>query len=311
MRILFVLIFVAVVAVGCVRGIEAPMLDNGLFCDATSSRLTWDPVMYARHYEIEFGADPVFGPGKQTRRYSTRNNSILLSNKLPYNKHYYWRVRAISWKRERSIWSNTGHLLLRLATPEPIGPSAEISEINPAIHWAKVLGAAVYEVEISLDDETFTNVIKRYSTAAKDYFPRPITVEKSRVYFWRVRGITEDGYTSIWSEPMSFRLPGQIARGATWPRKGVSVDSLTPTLSWTGPPLVLKYQVELIYARDLGNTEYEAILRKIIKAKDGRCVYTLVKSLAPGLGYAWRVRPLIEDGPGEWSEYNKFRTRAS
>ncbi len=309
MKKLLALILVAVTAVGCTRGIEAPLIDNALFCDATSSRLTWDTVLYAMHYEIEFGTDPDFGPGKQTRRYSTRTNSILLSQNIPYNKHYYWHVRAVSWTYKRSEWSNTGHLLLRLATPDTIGPSGEIGEMNPAICWTKVPGAALYEVEIAVDDDTFTNVVKRYRTAAEDYFPRPITVEKSRVYFWRVRGITKDGYTSTWSEPSSFRRPGAIVRGQTWPRKGVTVDSLKPTLIWAASSLARKFQVELIYARDLGNTEYDVILRKVVEAKGDRCEYILEEPLASGTEYAWRVRPITEEGPGEWSQYNKFRTR--
>ena len=309
MKKMFALFLLVVTMAGCAHSIEPPFIDNAMFSDAETSRLSWDPVRFAMCYEVEFGTDREFGPGHNTRRYTTRDSSILLSRKFPYNEHYYWRVRAVSWKHERSEWSNTGHLLLRLDTPAIIGPSGEIGEISPELTWIKVPGAAYYEVEIATGGSAFTNVVKRYRTAAQDYFPRPIQAEKGTVYYWRVRGITKDGYTSVWSEPASFVLPGAVVRTETWPRKGVTIESLKPTLSWTSTAQVKRFQVELLYARDLGNTEYDAVVRKVIAVKDGCCEYVLETALKAGMEYAWRVRPLAEDGPGEWSQYYRFRTK--
>ena len=114
--------------------------------------------------------------------------------------------------------------------------------------------------------------------------------------------------SSNWSRTVEFTLAAVVSGESIQPAEGTTVSTLTPTFKWGGVPAAAKYQIELLYAEEIGTPEARPVLREITPPKQPQ--FTPDTPLAPGREYAWRVRPITDEGPGEWSKYYRFRTAA-
>ncbi len=304
-KIFAVLAVVSVVLAGCASWIGAPRVNDAYSIDPEHPVLRWEPVRGARFYEVEIASRKHFSGGKYTKRFNVKESSIALKSDIPLDKHYYWRVRAVDWDGLKGEWSKTGHFVFRVVSPRPLQPSGEVNEEKPALKWEKVPEAAVYEVEVSADDKRFIRPI-RYRTTAADYFPRNVKIEKGVTYYWRVRSITAGGCASRWSDAMAFRLAGTVVQKAMAPGPGEVISELRPVFRWNALSSARRYQIEIYFAKDIEDPEVKPVVREVIKGNTPQ--FKPEKPLKPGTEYAWRVRPIGEDGPGEWSRYNKFRT---
>ncbi len=305
----FFLIAALVLLGGCATRISTPRIDQSLPVNAAEPRLAWDAVRNAMQYEVQISTDRNF-PDSRTYEEQSRTNRLDLDRELQYDRFYFWRVRAVHWEGQKSEWSKAGHFRLRLAVPEPLAPEGNIGEPKPAFVWRKVPGAALYEVHISSEDDRFAMPEPKYKTAARDYFPRApnLVCERTKKYYWRVRSITAGGVVSNWSRTVEFALAAVISGESIQPAGGKTVSTLTPTFKWGGVPAAAKYQIELLYAEEIGTPEARPVLRKM--TPPGQSQFTPGTPLAAGREYAWRVRPITDEGPGEWSKYYRFRTAA-
>ena len=300
-----VLAVASIILGGCTSWIGAPRVNDAYTINPERPVLVWESVRGARFYEVEIATRDQFPDGKYTKRFRIEKNSIALKSDIPLDKHYFWRVRAVDWDGLKGIWSKTGHFVIRVGSPRPLQPSGDINEKRPALKWEKTPNAALYEVEISADDNRFVRPI-RYRTAAADYFPRKVEIQKDVTYYWRVRAITAGGSVSRWSESLSFKLVGTIMKKTMTPEPGAVISELQPVFRWNALPSARRYQIEIYYAKHIESAEVDPVVREIIRGNTPQ--FKPEKPLKPGIEYAWRVRSIGENGPEEWSQYNKFRT---
>jgi predicted phage tail protein len=280
---------------------SAPTIDQ--FVSPDAPRLSWLPKQGAAKYEVQLARDTRFT--SEVRELAvTDDASVSVRDFVRYNKSYFWRVRAVDRAGFKGPWSATGFFRLELPVPQPISPVGETRDPQPAMKWDKAPGAAHYIVQISAD-ELFRFPEKTYETAAKDYFPAVFKPRQGKQYYWRVRAVDPNGAMSVWSKPVAFTvLPSQTT--TLTPSAGQVVDTLTPTLAWAPRRNAVRYQVEVVLADQVGVEEPEAIV--LAATNGGETSLTPAKALKPDTAYAWRVRPLMRNGPGQWSEWETFRT---
>jgi hypothetical protein len=288
--------------------INEPRLEETQTLNPKAPELTWEPIKLASHYEVEVSIDPDFARQPGTYEYKTDKSSLPLGTEIQYSRTYFWRVRSVHWNGAKSIWSNVGHFMLPLKSPEALAPSGKVGEQKPAFTWLKVPGASRYEVEISADDKTFGLPELSYATEARDYFPRPFACEAGRIYYWRVRSITPAGTVSNWSQPVEFSVAAAFAEEVIRPADGEITATLTPAFKWEAFPAALRYQIEVFYAEDAGKPEARPVFRQIVD-RDKPQLDSPV-ALEPDREYSWRVRAVTTEGPGDWSKFYKFRTPA-
>ncbi len=305
----FILITALALLGGCAARIGTPRIDQSLPVEAAAPCLAWDAVRNAMHYEVQISTNRHF-PESRTYEERARKNRLDLSRELQYDRFYFWRVRAVHWEGTKSEWSKAGYFRLKLAVPEPLAPEGKIGEPKPPFIWRKVPGAALYEVQISCEDDRFAMPEPKYKTAARDYFPRApdFVCERAKEYYWRVRSISAAGVVSNWSRTVEFILAAVVPAESVWPAGAMTVSTLTPTFKWAEVPAAIKYQMEILHAGDIGTPEAKPVLRKIIPS--GQSQFTPGTPLAAGREYAWRIRPITDEGPGEWSKYYRFITAA-
>jgi len=170
--VMFILAAALAILVGCAGGISTPRIDGSRKIDEAVPVLTWKPVRRVMHYEVQISIDPDFKKQPGTYLFKTREARLEVGADLQYDRYYFWRVRAVSWEKDKSEWSRKAHFRLGLRSPDPLSPQGNINERNPAFCWRKVPGAVKYEVEISTESRFRLKELK-YNTEARDYFPRP------------------------------------------------------------------------------------------------------------------------------------------
>jgi len=289
------------VLAGCAM-VGAPTIDQ--FVSPDNPRLSWLQEDGAVKYEVQLAGDPNFA-GEVKELLVANDASVPVGDFIEYNRSYFWRVRAIDAGGFKGPWSASGYFMLKLPVPAPVNPIGETREAKPAMKWEKTPSAVRYAVQIS-SDELFRLPEASYESAAKDYFPAAFTPEPGKKYFWRVRAIDARGSLSDWSKPVTFTVVKAFTARNLSPAGGEVATTLTPTFKWSAHKDAIRYQAEVILASEAGSEEPRAVV--LGSTKGAETEMTPAKALKPDTEYAWRVRPIMPDGPGPWSEYETFRT---
>ena len=112
---------------------------------------------------------------------------------------YYWRVRTTTpinspWSETRSFTVDSQDIP---APPFTIGdPVIGASDVgtNPVLTWATFEGAIRYQLEVS-EDPSF-KIIEFSHNVDSAFYAVTESLSNSTTYYWRVRGITAEPYTS-------------------------------------------------------------------------------------------------------------------
>jgi len=299
---LLVTIMLALLA-GCAV-VDAPSIDPGLPVSPNNPRLTWPETEGAAGYQVQLCHRQDFLKNVITLP-ETEEPALCLKDLIEHNRIYFWRVRAIDSDGFRGPWSQKGYFNVPLRRPVPVSPIGEICTRRPAFIWQKPESARRYVVQISTDN-FFRFPEIRYETTARDYFPAMEVPQTDKKYYWRVRAISTDGALSQWSEPVEFVVSMSSPAAGLSPADGGVVASLRPTFTWSGEEGALRYQIEIIRADEVDAPEPPSM--RLEFSKGATASLTLKKALAPDTDYAWRVRPIMPDAPGRWSDYVTFRT---
>lgn len=214
--------------------------------------LRWQPVPYAYKYLVTVGTDPSLATsvvGTSGRPVETQGTAYAVPGALAPGTRYFWAVipldsaghRGSSSRVGSFVWNWNSGTTTRL---DDVNSTAEVND--PRFSWARVPGAARYEVEVSTspgfaagskvccDDK----VIGTSLTPTKLLPNNDGNDAQNNGYYWRVRAFDVNGNPGDWN-----RYPTSFAKeyDATDPsiRQLRVRDNAGDPLSAANPPLDL------------------------------------------------------------------------
>jgi len=159
-------------------------------------------------FEIQVATDAAFS--NIVRQASGLNDSTwTLTQGLPQNTLYHWRVRSANSCGGTSDWSPVRTFTTRTCAPI-LAPTAQIPAdgatnipISPTLDWSDVQGATLYEVELATDVD-FTNVVRSGTGLVTSSWLVSPPLLGITTYYWRARGTDSICGNGAWSAPSSF-----------------------------------------------------------------------------------------------------------
>lgn len=197
-------------------------------------------------YELQVSKDPYYNATPLID--TTLDADSVSLPTLTSGTTYYWRVRAESnvggyWGAWFSSVFYTYPAAAVLSSP---ANQSEIHAVNSIFRWKSVVGAAFYQVQVSLDS-TFSSVVfdSTASSAIDSVFIDSLSADGT--FFWHVRGGSNTNgwgpYSTTWSfTTASFPPP---APSLLLPHDSASVSPLEVTFSWNSVTGADEYSLEL------------------------------------------------------------------
>lgn len=143
---------------------------------------------------------------------------------MPFGQTYYWRVALLS-ERDTSLWDEDAHDIQSngtvennpryftvISAPELDFPDNGATNISPTpeLEWGAMDGPVEYILQVSLEDETFSNPMEYTLTAenetSTESFQFVQAIDSATLVYWRVKAIITPDNESDWSEEWSFRI---------------------------------------------------------------------------------------------------------
>jgi hypothetical protein len=184
--------------------LQSPVGGTAVVYPTTPLKLSWSPVAGARKYLVSIAYDRALGslvPGSGRGPIETTANTLTRAAALAPGT-YYWGVTPVDAEGNRGVASSVASFKwvwpsTTTARVADLDSSAEV--YDPQFSWARVAGAARYEVEInsSSDFAPGSRVCCTPTTIATSL--SPTTVLKNNTYYWRVRAIDLDGNAGAWN----------------------------------------------------------------------------------------------------------------
>jgi|GEM_PF-4063406 len=222
---------------------------------------------------------------------ATAATSVKAPQPLTPGTQYGWQVRAIS-ATEKGFFSAVTSFTVTpaVATPVQIGPSGDVSTLQPTFSWNAVAGATGYEAYAYTVGGTRVVALSTTATSVKSN----VFLLDGQEYKWQVRAKTAAEY-GMWSGFMNFTARAPVAVPAPIGPSG-AVNSLMPTFSWGAVG---------------GATGYEAYVytsagtRVMILSTTGTSIRANT-TLTDGQAYKWQVRAKAGTEYGAWSAFVNF-----
>jgi hypothetical protein len=269
----------------------------------------WEPVRGAKKYRVEFDSNPEF---TNPKKYETADTKILIPKPTEPGKYYY-RVAGKTLKGSLGPASQSGELVAMTKVPE-LDPLQSFSVLGkhpndpgapkeiPA-KWSKANGAALYQVEIS-KDQNFTDSMKYLST---DTSTR-VVADKPGQYFVRVQAVnSERAPASAYSKIQTFNYQLEIplyTPDINEPANNTTVyqQRNSPTsiwVEWKNVKGAEKYLFEFSKDPQFEKTLYRTTVKKRR--------HFISKKLSNGV-YYYRIQALNNGGGrSNWSETRKLK----
>jgi len=176
---------------------------------ATPLTLTWSPVPRAATYLLSIATDPLLGSLVTQLSGRPVETSALAFTPLfalaPGT--YYWGVTPVDAEGNRGtpssvasftwVWPST-------TTTRFTDLSSASEVVDPQFSWARIPGAARYEVEVnpSIDFAPGSKVCCTDRTTGTSL--SPVRLLPNNTYYWRVRAWDVDGNAGVWNTGPSF-----------------------------------------------------------------------------------------------------------
>jgi hypothetical protein len=174
---------------------------------ALSPSFIWSPSSGALSYQVQVSTATTFATkvAEDSALTKTSFSGVVLTG----NTEYYWRVRARNGFGN-GPWSELSTFTTVLTAPEipvQVSPAAFAGEIySPAnLTWASARGAATYHVQLSLNPDFSTFVMRDSTVTGLTKASGNLTGNTS--YYWRVRAKNTAGI-SAWSSTFRFTTAG-------------------------------------------------------------------------------------------------------
>ncbi len=193
------------------------------------------------------------------------------------------------------------------STDEPPEPPRLISPVNesdnqssqPELRWREIQGANNYHLVIS-KDESFESTEIDTVLSRRSY--KPNSLERETTYHWRVRaqrGNSNGRWSNAWRFTTATEDQEPIIVELESPEDGVELDSGSVLFEWSPLSGVSEYHFQLTTHDEFEEVLADTILSDAVVELDLEHVEE---------GYFWRVTPIIDTEPTEWSSVWSFVT---
>ncbi|MCP9291418.1 T9SS type A sorting domain-containing protein [Gracilimonas sediminicola] len=276
----------------------------------TELTFTWHSDVHADEYQFQLDDEESFNSPAID---SVSADTALTSKPLAKGTSWFWRVRGLNEYGE-AAWSKVYSFSVEDEQPSPVPalllPANEATGLEDSVIfvWKPLPEALNYEFQGSyvadFSEGIFWADTIVDTTLTVHIFP------PSTVFYWRVRGIFEEGlgeWSSTWSfttGPTSsfpkipiLHLPGNEAMDT----------DLILNLKWFPDDQQKKYGLAVNYDVEVSTDAGFAELHTHFEEVEDTTV--TIQDLAENTQYYWRVRGNNEYGTGEWSESWSFTTK--
>lgn len=264
---------------------------------------SWTAVIGAAGYKLEIATDDQFSNVVYSAE--TIKPHHTPTQRLAANDAYYWRVIPFAYytsTANRVNGTSSETMIFKFAWSAPpvlLEPPAQVSQSTPELRfvprfsWAAVEGAQEYELQISTD-QSFATSVTSYRTRNTDFTP-VAALANDKEYFWRVKAINYDGYSTAWSEVRSFRAAWNQAPQLLTPAN-LQTKLSYPFFSWTPVPGAERYQIQVLDGD------------KLVTDRTVYNVTHFTQADADNINkfYSWRVRGV--DARGNFTPWSETRS---
>jgi predicted phage tail protein len=284
---------------------------NGSESVASQPTLSWSVVNEADFYEITVSSSALFPEGSYTAQ--TSDISYTLSQSLPFESSWFWRVRAVvngepqTWSRIWLFTTEGNPLPTRVVLNTPDNQAENVHAV-PALAWLEAERAETYTIQLSKDAAFLDGIVESVITST--VWSPEVPLNYSTQYYWRVRASNTAG-VGDWSATRLFTvendpnpppaIPGIVTLLS--PTNGDVGVTVMPVLSWNASPGAVSYQIELSVSSGFGESTLSFSTTELEKHVTSTLAFETI--------YYWRVRAINETGEGSWSSVRIFTTQAN
>jgi len=270
--------------------------------------LEWSPVPGAVSYVVEIATSPGFT--RVVWRATTDQWKVAPQTLLP-DGTYWWRVTAVDAAGTKGITSEvatfaknwpsriTGGVL----SATPGGAATSLIRITPYLRWSKVAGARSYDTQIAPADQFATPSFTSVNFPVTAMSPAETGVLPDDAYQWRVRATDPAKNPGPWVTMPQF-TKAWVAPEPVSPANGATTDRFL--LKWDPVPGAEKYLVQ-VTRRENNYTSADLAVNTWTANNAFMPTMEEVRAQSMGAGvYHWRVRPVVAEVYGTWSEQQSF-----
>lgn len=283
----------------------------------------WSSVSGADFYELQLNEK---GASQLTADARVTGTIYDPSGDLAYSTTYEWRVRAEvngeagDWSRFRDFTteadpntndgddSGDGGQVQKAPAPAPVSPAHLGTDVklNTVFEWDPVEGADYYELHSNRLDPTEMVIVTEVNETT---YTHSSTLDPEATHHWRVRAVV-NGEAGEWSPIWEFTTGTEAEQ--TTDEKTVAA---APVPVYPGNHKSdVSTEVEFKWNSVEGADYYELHSNRLnpdemrIEADVTDTSYVHSSSLETGTTHHWRVRAVVNNEPGEWSNIWEFTT---
>ncbi|MBN8589587.1 MAG: hypothetical protein J0L94_14850 [Rhodothermia bacterium] len=255
--------------------------------------LAWQTQGSGVSFEFQLGLDVDFT--SPLLPITPMTNTAFPLNALPYDKTYFWRVRAIN-DFGKSNWVVRSFTTIPERPPKPelvtpVNNHAQEST-SPTLQWNVALRATSYALMYAPSSD-FSEGILLPSTSLLSATLQGL--EAGRTYFWRVKAANLGGegeWSDVWAFTVKLAAPILTAPKTLEVVRGTETD-----LIWNVVANTTRYQYQVSEVQDFASITTE-----------GSTLTTTVRisSLKPHTAYYVRIKAENQKTDSPWSEIVRF-----
>jgi photosystem II stability/assembly factor-like uncharacterized protein len=279
--------------------IQSPILfspDDGQKGVTQTYNFQWNPVDGATKYYLVIAKDAKF-VNKVFEKDNIKDTFCLVNILKPIT-NYYWKVQAKT-DAVASGFSEVWSFFTVVGTPVMRTPADHSMELNTTVKmtWDTTLLATKYWIQIATDS-LFQNMSYEGKTDTK--FSHQLTIlNYNTKYYWRVRGENNDGvglYAATWDYTTGI-APAVLVS----PENKLYNQDTSVVLRWE--PVENKTYYNLQVSTD------QSFTNLIVNDSTITDVNYELKNMEFYSDYYWRVRVILDNRKGFWSEVWTYKTQ--
>jgi len=232
----------------------APTLGERLYQHAVE--FSWAATAEAQGYVLQIAPTPEFTHGLIERRLAavTRHGETLPEG------DWHWRAASLDAAGKLHVWSP--HRAFRVQPlPNPPAARASAAAGQAQFVWSEAHGAARYGLELGTVSDLSAPQVKQEIAATTLAVPL-----KSGKYFWRVRGVENDGQAGAWGAASPVIVPPAAPSGLS-----VQVNDGQLLATWNGdaPTYKLELSTDTSFVKPLLSQQVNDVRATLLKPEPG------------------------------------------